>query len=184
MSRTLPFVLCALAAVLTTALAWAWLRPASPLHAPAWVAPEPVAANLDDLRGALLRIHPEARRDHPSIAERPLFTPGRRPPAPAASQPAAPPPIALDKVRLLGILTGPALNRVMAEVDGATRVLAVGDRVGDWALTSIKGRDVAFAKGDERRTLALPDALLSPPPTADPAVPGKRPPSTRTPPAR
>lgn len=175
MNRALPLILCGLAALLAVALAWAWWRPASPLHAPAWVPPAPVPLNLDDVRGAMLGVNPIAQRPVPLIAERPLFMPSRRPPPPpaASSEPAAPPPIALDKVRLLGIVTGPALNQVMAEVDGSTRMLAVGDRVGDWSLASIQGRDVEFTRDGERRTLPLPDGLLNPPLPTGAAMPGQ-----------
>jgi hypothetical protein len=62
---------------------------------------------------------------------------------------------------LTGIVAGPRLTGVLAQVDGESRFLRKGDQVGDWSLDAIKGRDVTFVQqGGESRTLSLNPSFI------------------------
>jgi general secretion pathway protein N len=106
--------------------------------------------------------------------ERPLFTPSRRPPAPAvagpppAEPPPAPPPTGPDRPQLIlvGAISGET-EGIAVFLDANTRDI-VRLRTGEshpsgWTLRSVKGREVALVKDQETVILALPA------PTDDPA---------------
>lgn len=160
-TRRLPVLLLALALGLAVALAWLWARPASPLHAPAWTAPAPQLPQLD-APGALQK-HPGAEAVGAATLDRPLFSDSRRPgPAAAGSAPAAAPPVALDKARLLGIVASPAFSALLVEVEGNPRTLRRGERIGDWEWVDLRGRRASFRRGTETRTLDLPYSHAGP----------------------
>ena len=179
------WLLCLL---LLAALGWLWLGPGAPLRGGAWQAPAAQAPQLDGPQAD--RLNPGNRIDALSgvLTQRPLFIAGRRPPpASVASAPAAPPPIALDSVRPVGIVAGPALTGVMVEMDGEARFLRRGDRIGDWELLSIRDRDITSGSGGQRRVLQLPVHHAEAPGAAGvPARPGMPTPPRRPspPPAR
>ncbi|ARU06297.1 hypothetical protein CCO03_17875 [Comamonas serinivorans] len=157
-------------AVLAVALAAVWLGPQGVLRHTIWQAPAPQGVNLDDAANGVLAANPAVTRAYPEVLDRPLFAAARRPvaaPEPEDDKPAAPPPIALDKVVLTGIVAGPRLTGALAQVDGESRFLKVGDQVGDWQVDGVTGRDVRFHKGDEKRTLTLPYAHASAPDAGD-----------------
>ena len=184
--------------VLAGVLGVMWLGPQGALRHTQWQAPAPQSPNLDDALQAVLQPNPAARGSFPEVVNRPVFSPTRRlappPPPEGAKEPAPPPPIALDSVVLTGIVSGRAFTGVLAQVEGESRVLKRGDKVGDWSVAGIKGRDVRFTKGEETRTLVLPNTLTdAPTPAPDagkaaavpPAKPGgvPTPPMKRPPPA-
>ena len=169
--------------VLAGVLGAMWLGPQGALRHTQWQAPAPQAPNLDDALQAVLEPNPALKEQFPEVVKRPVFSPDRRltppPPPEGAKAPPPPPPIALDSVVLTGIVSGRAFTGVLAQVEGESRVLKRGDKVGEWAVAGIKGRDVRFTKGDETRTLVLPNTLIDAPGVPDaakgttPPAPGK-----------
>jgi general secretion pathway protein N len=119
--------------------------------------------------------------------ERPLFTPSRRPPAPAVAGPpraepvaAAPPPAEPERPQLIlvgavGAETGGIAIFVNQATNDVVR-LKTGDSYSGWMLRSVKGREAMFQKNSETLTLALPVPGAAPsagaPPGAPPGVPG------------
>ena len=167
-----PLYLLAVA-LMALLLAALWLGP-GPLAAwRQWQAPPAQAPNLDDVRTALLRANPAAAAAYPAVLDRPVMNPGRRPAAVAAApqDPASAPPSAIEQVRLLGIVAGPALNGVMIEQDGKTSFVRRGERVGDWTLDTLQGREASFVRGGERRRIELPIAHATADAKAAPATP-------------
>ncbi len=161
--------------VLAGVLGAMWLGPQGALRHTQWQAPAPQAPNLDDALQAVLEPNPALKEQFPEIVKRPVFSPDRRltppPPPEGAKAPPPPPPIALDSVVLTGIVSGRAFTGVLAQVEGESRVLKRGDKVGEWAVGGIKGRDVRFTKGDETRTLVLPNTLIDAPSDAAKGAP-------------
>lgn len=157
--RSASFWLIALNLVLVAVLAALWLAPGTPARWRSWQAPAPQAPTLDDVRAAVLLDNPAASATYPDLLARPLMSPSRRPQAAAApGQPAAEPPTAIDQLKLLGIVAGPALNGAMIEHDGQARFVRRGERVGDWTLDALADREARFVRGDERRSIELPVA--------------------------
>ena len=159
MTRSASIAYVALLAAAAALLAALWLAPGPLASLRHWQAPPAQAPNLDDVQAALLQPNPAATALDPQVIERPLFSRTRRPPAPEASPPApeAPPePVAIDQVKLQGVLAGPTLSGVMIEQDGATRFVRVGEKIGDWILHSVAGRTAVFRRGGQRKTLEWP----------------------------
>ena len=99
--------------------------------------------------------------------ERPLFTPSRRPPAPAVAGPPPveasppPPPTGPDRpqLTLVGAISGDT-EGIAIFLDETTRDI-VRLRTGEshpsgWTLRSVKGREAALVKDEETVILALP----------------------------
>ena len=92
------------------------------------------------------------------------------PPAAATAAAAPPPPAAIEKIKLLGIVAGPALSGVLIDEDGQSRFVRRGERIGDWTLDSLQDRAAGFVRGAERRSIELSVA----PADATPAPAGPR----------
>ena len=169
--RATPFLL-AINAALAAGLALLWFGPGSSTQ---WQPPAAQPPNLDDARAAVLRPRREAVAEYPRIAERPLFSATRRP-APSnasasdAEKTAAPPPVELDKLKMFGTINGSTMRGILAEVEGQSRFVRRGEKVGEWTLRSIESSEAVFEKGDERRVVPLPLAMA-----AKPAPSGARP---------
>ena len=162
----LPLLLLALLAVL-------WLRPASPLRGSAWAPPAAQPPQLNDFQLAMLQAGAaQAAAASGEVLQRPLFTPGRRPAPvalPASGAHAAPAPDPMANVKATGLLVSPALTAVMLEVDGQQKLVRRGDRLGDWRLVSIRGREAVFVRDGERHVVSLPHAHTPVPAPAKPA---------------
>ena len=158
---------------LALALALLWLAPGAPAQWRHWQPPAAQAPTLDDIQAALLEPNPAATAAYPAVLDRPVMNPGRRPAAVATApqDPASAPPSAIEQVRLLGIVAGPALNGVMIEQDGKTSFVRRGERVGDWTLDTLQGREASFVRGGERRRIELPIAHATADAKAAPATP-------------
>jgi len=192
MNKRVTSLLLGLNLLLAIALAWLWFGPGSSAQ---WAPPAAQQPNLDDARAALLGPRPDISAEFPQIAARPLFSSSRRP-LPAASgatQAEAPaPPVALDKLKMLGTIDGPTLRGVLAEVEGESRFIRSGEQVGEWTLRSIGSSEATFEKGNEKRVVPLPlaaagDTAKAKPkagkPVPPPARPRAEPPSPRPAPA-
>jgi general secretion pathway protein N len=116
--------------------------------------------------------------------ERPLFTPSRRPPAPAVAGPpraepvaAAPTPAAeperpqLFLVGAVGAESGGIAIFVNQATNDIVR-LRTGDSYSGWMLRSVKGREAMFQKNNETLVLVLPAPGSAAPAGAPPGVPG------------
>jgi hypothetical protein len=189
MNRRLTPFLWALNALLLAALALLWFGPGARQRTQ-WVAPQPLPPNLDAASATFLSVNPAAASNDRTLLERPLFVIDRRPATAkpvAAPEPAAPPPPdLLDKTKLRGIVRGPALNGVLAEVDGKPRFIRSGESLGEWTLRGIREREVTFGKGAEQRVIVLPLAAASAAGAASPpgAAAAKGSPPNRPAPAR
>ncbi|MCL1961094.1 MAG: hypothetical protein FWG56_04840 [Desulfovibrionaceae bacterium] len=159
--------LAAAAALLALALAALWLSPVAPWRA--WTPPPPQAPNLGDAQAALLAANPAAAAAYPSVLERPLLQPSRRPEAPANLPAANQAPTSIEQVKLLGLVNGPALTGVLLDEQGTRRFVRQGERVGDWMLEAIEERHAVFMRGGERKPIELPYTYLDP--AAAPAPP-------------
>lgn len=151
--------LIAINLVLAAALAGLWLAPGRPAQWRNWQAPAPQAPTLGDVHAAVLVPNPAAGAAYPQVLARPLMNATRRPMVAAAPQGAASaPPAAIEQVRLLGIVAGPALSGIMIEQGGQASFVRRGERVGDWTLDSLQGRSASFVRNGERRQIELPFA--------------------------
>lgn len=175
MSRRMLSLFLLAVALAVVALLVLWLAP-GPLAAwRHWQAPPPQAPKLDAVQAALLHRNPAAGAAYPVVLERPLLSPSRRVPAPAkvASAPDAPeepPPLAIELVKLRGLVAGPTLVGVLLEEEGGEpRFVRRGEKVGDWTLAGIEGRMTVFKRADEVKKIELPVAQ-----DTDDARPGSR----------
>lgn len=95
--------------------------------------------------------------------ERPLFSPSRRPPTPAAIAaplPPPPPPPPPDKpgLALLGTVAGASVGYAVF-LDNATHDilrLKTGEGQGGWILQSVKNREAVLVKNDRTAVMRLP----------------------------
>lgn len=97
--------------------------------------------------------------------ERPLFSPSRRPPAPAVISPpvaaikvAAPPPPSGPTLNLLGIVEGNGEGYAVF-INTATHDivrLQTGEGKDGWVLRSVSGRQAVIEKNDRTEILELP----------------------------
>ena len=89
------------------------------------------------------------------VLDRPLFTATRRPPPPPPQPPPPKPVDPLADFELVGLVEQGAEGSVLAKQGGKVRRFHVGDAVGEWRLSAVKGRDVVFKNGTESRTITL-----------------------------
>jgi hypothetical protein len=141
-------------------------------------------ASADPTSNALLRTMPAAAIDIGTSAvsgnpladvplarlsgtrNRPLFSPSRRPPAPAAPpaiaarvEPAQPPSPLLSPpgVTLFGIVVGAQDARAFIATGAADRIIGVrpGDDVSGWTVTAITQRDLVLSRAERSATFTL-----------------------------
>jgi hypothetical protein len=174
MNARITLLLAAVCVLLAAALAALWLGPGALAGWRAWSPPPAQAPNLDDARTALLNPNPAATAAYPAVLERPLIAPTRRPEAPATAEAEPAPPNAIEQVKLTGLLTGPTLTGVMIEEDGKPRFVRRDQKIGDWTLTAIQGRQLLFTRGGERKQIELPYASMASAPPSPPPHPGTR----------
>jgi len=120
-----------------------------------------------------------------AILERPLFSPGRRPPspAPAAAAPAPPPAYVAPPPRLSGVLIGPhGRSAIFAGEDGGKSVsVTEGGRIGAFIVQAIEAGQVMLHGPDGPRILrpsfaeAAADGSAEAPEVQPSAVASRRP---------
>jgi hypothetical protein len=166
MNARITPLLAAASVLLAIVLAALWLGPGVLAGWRVWPQPPAQAPNLDDARTALLKPNPAATAAYPAVLERPLVSPSRRPEASDATAAAAPPSLtAIEQVKLTGLLNGPTLTGVLIEEGGQPRFLRRGEKIGDWTLDAISGRQALFTRNGERKPIELPSAnLITPEP--------------------
>jgi hypothetical protein len=115
-----------------------------------------------------------------ATSERPLFSPGRRPPAlpPAPIIAAAPPPPPPNLI-LFGTIMDADDARAVVGVGTAdkTRRVRIGDDIGGWKVTQIEERQLVLSLDDRSATFTLFSSQHHGPGEGQPvsaAVPGKK----------
>lgn len=167
MSTRIPLLLAAASVLLALALAALWLGSGVLADWRVWSPPPAQAPNLDDARSAQLNPNPAATAVYPAVLERPLIAPSRRPEAVnTIADTAEAPPTAIEQVKLTGLLNGPTLIGVLIEDGGKPRFVRRGERIGEWTLADISGRQALFTRGGERKQIELhhTDPTPAPPP--------------------
>jgi hypothetical protein len=117
-----------------------------------------------------------------AIAQRPLFTPARRPasvPPPKevapAPPPSPPPPPELPKVLLLAVAISPDRREALLRLPtGPSSTLAEGDALEGWILDKVLPDRVVFRFGDMEKELAFPAPQASRPRGPRPQAPPPR----------
>ncbi len=169
MRRGLVWMLVLANVALAVVLATLWIDGAGALRNARW---EPPRTVRPDFSGALAQLSGRNADDVGQLvamADRPLFSPNRRPPPPPAP-PAPPDPLA--NLQLLGVYDGGSGGGIIARIDGRVRRASVNEKIGDWTVQKIADRDVTFARGGETRIvkLAPPRGSARSPAAAAPAV--------------
>lgn len=129
-------------------------------------APQPARAELDeDGAGGPPAFALDPLESYGEVLERPVFSEGRRPLPTAVAGPA----VALDSVRLVGIVRTPAGIRALVEQGNPPRLerLGEGAALGGWTVEGIGPDRVSLARGAEKTELRLKDR----PPPPDSAAP-------------
>jgi len=110
------------------------------------------------------------------IAERPLFAPSRRPPAPVAPVQAFEASEPIKDARVLGLFGSEGAWGVILSIEGKVRRVGPGEKIGAWALARVAGNEILFEREDGTSTtlkiVHLPQAAAPPAakPTADAAT--------------
>ena len=159
MRRSLVPFLLAPNLALAVLLAWLWIGKDGQLRNTHWEPPRAIKPDFSGPLAGLARARTDEVGQLVAMADRPLFSPTRRPPPPPA--PPAPPD-ALASLQILGVFNGANGAGVVARADGRVRRAAVNERFGDWTLSKIDGRDVTFARGTETRVFSLAAARTAP----------------------
>ncbi len=161
-------------AALLLVLAALWLGGASRWVSPAAVAPDlTIPANGLDFA---------AHGSYQVTLERPLFSPNRRPPpvvAEKAEEPAVDP---FKDIRLYGLFDSGGMGGAIVSISGAKpKRVHFGEKIGEWTLRAIDGRNLVLVRDAETRTLRLAYAAVgqsaaqplaaAPKPATAPAVP-------------
>lgn len=171
MKRPFSFVAAVLGVCVALALALAALWAQMGWRG-VWQPPAAQPPQLDDLL-ANIPAAMTAVETVPSVltGSPPFFISRRPPPAKGAdvAKKEDKPEIELDKIRFYGIVSGPALKAVMAEVQGKAHSVRIGEQVVGWELVSIEDRKITFAKGAQRRELELAHAHTALKPADKPA---------------
>ena len=152
MKRYVSHVLLALNLLLAGILIWMWLDGSGRLRNVHWTPPAAIKPDFSQLMNRPATQNEDAR--YVAVLDRPLFSPTRRPPPPPAVV-IAPPPDPLANVQVVGLFVGSTGGGIIARVDGKMRRLGLNEKIGDWAIQRIDGRDVIFARGGESRTIRL-----------------------------
>lgn len=158
-ARLLLSVICIALALL---LATLWFDVRGNLRNVRWQPPEPREPDFAGMAPAVPAQRQANAADFAATLARPLFSPNRRPPPPPAAPP-PPPPVAasppapdqLAKVQILGMYEGAHSGGIIARVDGKAKRARLNDRIGDWTIIAIEGRDVTFSRAGEKRVLSL-----------------------------
>jgi hypothetical protein len=157
--------------------------PNGPDVAPAVTAPQPpVPAAERTLSANPLWAMPLAQ--FPATRERPIFSPSRRPPAPAVAPVVVPKAIAVPKPKeperpqlsLVGTIANDeeGFGIFLDQANKAVIRLKVGEEFQGWKLRSVQGRETALEKDRQIVTLVLPQPGLAQPSgeaEASPAAP-------------
>lgn len=153
MRRGLIPVLVTLIALLAGGLAALWVGTDGRLRNVHWTPPAAIKPDLSGMLAPLGGRRADDVGQLVAMADRPLFSPTRRPPPPPAP-PAPPDPLA--GLQILGVYTTPEGGAgVIVRVDGRVRRASGGERIADWSLKSADDREVIFVRGAESRSFRM-----------------------------
>lgn len=152
MKRGLIILLAALNVLLAAGLAALWFGPDGRLRNVHWTPPAAIRPDLSQPLAQLAGRRGDEVGQLVAMADRPLFSPTRRPPPPPAP-PAPPDP--LGSVQVLGVYTASNGAGAILRVDGRIRRATAGDRIGEWALKSVDGQEVTFVRGTDSRAFRM-----------------------------
>lgn len=165
---TSTLLLAVVCVALAVALAVRWTS-----HNPAWSPPAPQAmpdtlflTTAPPISSAAAARPADVLAGRAEIANRPLFSPDRRPAAqPSASTPAA----TLDDIALIGVFSTDSAGGAILMIDGIAQRLRIGERIGALTLRAVNATQAHFVAADGRDfTLELQRRQL--PPVADQAA--------------
>lgn len=176
MKRLAVPLLIGLNAWLAVILVWMWVGTDGRLRNVHWAAPKAIRPDFSGPLAALAQRRTDESAQLVAMADRPLFSPTRRPPPPPAP-PAPPDP--LGNLQLLGVYNSDSGGGIIARVEGKVRRASVNEKIGDWTVQKIADRDVTFVRGGETRVLKL--ARRTGPPLP-PGLPAAAAPGTPAPP--
>jgi hypothetical protein len=145
-------LLFGLNAWLVVVLIWMWVGTDGKLRNAQWTPPRPIRPDFSEPLAALAQRRTDEAAQLVAMADRPLFSPNRRPPPPPAP-PAPPDP--LGNLQLLGVYNTSAGGGIIARVEGKVRRASVNEKIGEWTVQKIDDRDVTFVRGGETRVLKL-----------------------------
>jgi hypothetical protein len=148
-------------------LIWMWVGTDGKMRNSHWVPPRPIRPDFSEALAALAQRRTDEAAQLVAMADRPLFSPTRRPPPPPAP-PAPPDP--LGNLQLLGVYNSSAGGGIIARVEGKVRRASVNEKIGDWTVQKIADRDVTFVRGGETRVLKLARRQGNPPAPGLPAA--------------
>jgi general secretion pathway protein N len=109
-------------------------------------------------------------KDLSATRDRPIFSPSRRPPAPAVvAGPYKPPPVAkpaepdTPQLSLVGTIAGgkESFGIFLDRLANTVLRLRTGEQHKGWTLREVRGRETVLEKGDKTATLALPVRSLN-----------------------
>lgn len=161
MSRYLGHALIALNLLLAGLLLTLWFDRQGNLRNSHWTPPVPIKPDLSGGLGPIAREGGDDVGRFVAMLDRPLFSPSRRPPPPPAVV-IAPPPDPLANIQVVGVYAGANAGGIIARVDGKMRRVSINEKIGDWTIQGISGRDVTFARGAERRVIRLAPGRAAP----------------------
>jgi hypothetical protein len=145
-------VLAVVNGLLAAVLVWMWVGTDGKLRNTQWTPPKPIRPDFSAPLAALAQRRGDEVGQLVAMADRPLFSPTRRPPPPPAP-PAPPDPLA--NLQLLGVYNSASGGGIIARVDGRVRRASVNEKIGEWTVQKIADRDVTFVRGSESRVLQL-----------------------------
>ncbi len=157
MKRYTTQLLMVLNLALVGVLVWLWVDQNGRLRDVSWAPPVAIKPDFS----AAPRASAQPPQTDMSLAlatlERPLFSPSRRPPPPVVegAVEAASPPDPLGNVLIQGIYAGAETGGIIASVGGVSKRVAINEKIGEWTLKAIDGRDVKFVRNDEIRVVQL-----------------------------
>ncbi|MBK9394578.1 MAG: hypothetical protein IPN40_12065 [Uliginosibacterium sp.] len=128
-----------------------------------WAEPRPVLPSKDSMVSVEVSLAALDISGLSATSQRPLFFSSRRPPSPppppppVVQPPPPPPPDPLASLELYGLVSlGDGKGSVVAKVGGAMRRLAFGEKIGEWTLKGVAGRDALFvAEGSRERKVTM-----------------------------
>jgi hypothetical protein len=134
--------------------------------APEVTAAPPTAPQLDWSR-APVEFEPPSRNELEAIAERPLFSPSRRPFVAVEAEPAAAPVRSLPPLQLIGVLLTEQQRTALVQAvgEGDPTWVREGHQLQGWQVEKIEQDRVHVRAGDRLETVELrPDTAVPPKP--------------------
>lgn len=105
------------------------------------------------------------------IVQRPLFTPGRQPPARNEAQGTVTPPPELPALSLGAVVSGQGRRLALIERDGDVLLMSEGDGIEGWILDEIHDEHVVLNAGGRTERVYLKDIAKDKPSVGTPVAP-------------